>query len=285
MAKSLSNIIRSGSTGAPLPVPFGGTGVATLTGLAKGNGTAGLTAAVAGTDYQAPIGTISGIAKGNGTNLLTVAAPGTDYLAPPTGTSLLKANSGGALANAVAGTDYLAPPTGTSLLKANSGGALSNAVAGTDYLAPPTGTAVLKANSGGALTAATAGTDYVAPGTATVFTKPQTPSTSAETAPATNAITWDLTTNQILRINLNANITTFNLTGTLSSLVGNQYEAIIRYNGGTTVSWNANMKWTAATAPTLTGTSGKIDVFTFVVTSTDGTNFYLVNTGIKLNVG
>jgi hypothetical protein len=94
-----------------------------------------------------------------------------------------------------------------------------------------------------------------------------------------------LTTNQIFRINLNANITTFNLTGTLSSLVGNQYEAIVRYNGGSTISWNANMKWTAATAPTLTGTSGKIDVFTFVVASTDGTNYYLVNTGIKLNVG
>ena len=122
MAKSLSNIIRSGSTGAPLPVPFGGTGVATLTGLAKGTGIGGFTSAVAGTDYQTPIGTISGIAKGNGTNLLTVATPGTDYLAPPTGTSLLKANSGGALANAVAGTDYLAavtPGTSGNLLTSN----------------------------------------------------------------------------------------------------------------------------------------------------------------------
>ena len=103
MAKSLSNIIRSGSTGAPLPVPFGGTGAVTLTGLVKGTGTAGLTAAVAGTDYQAPIGTISGIAKGNGTNLLTVATPGTDYVVPSgsiTGTagglsSTLAVTSGG----------------------------------------------------------------------------------------------------------------------------------------------------------------------------------------------
>jgi len=172
----------------------------------------------------------------------------------------------------------------TGLTK-GTGNTLTNATAGTDYLAPPSGTSLLKANSGGALANASAGTDYVAPGTATTFTKPQTPSTSAETAPSTNAITWDLTTNQIFRINLNANITTFNLTGTLSSLVGNQYEAIVRYNGGSTISWNANMKWTAATAPTLTGTSAKIDVFTFVVASTDGTNFYLVNTGIKLNVG
>jgi acetyltransferase-like isoleucine patch superfamily enzyme len=193
--------------------------------------------------------------------------------------------SGTVLANAVAGVDYLAPPSGTSILKANSSGALVNAVANVDYLTPPSGTSILKANSSGALVNAVAGVDYVFANTATTFTKPQTPSTSAETAPSTNAITWDLTTNQIFRINLNANITTFNLTGTLSSLIGNQYEVIIRYNGGSTVTWNSNMKWTAATAPTLTGTSGKIDVLTFVVASTDGTNYYLVNTGIKLNVG
>lgn len=91
-----------------LPVGNGGIGVATLTGIAKGNGTSAFTAATAGTDY----------------------------LEPPSGTALLKANSGGALANATAGTDYLAPPSGTAILKANSGGALANASAGTDYVAP-----------------------------------------------------------------------------------------------------------------------------------------------------
>lgn len=39
---------------AALPVASGGTGVATLTGLVKGNGTSAMTAAVAGTDYVAP---------------------------------------------------------------------------------------------------------------------------------------------------------------------------------------------------------------------------------------
>ena len=38
-----------------MPVANGGTGATTLTGLAKGNGTGAMTAAVAGTDYQAPI--------------------------------------------------------------------------------------------------------------------------------------------------------------------------------------------------------------------------------------
>lgn len=68
-----------------LPVSKGGTGTGTLTGLVKGTGTTAFAAAVAGTDYQAPIGTISGIAKGNGANALTVAVAGTDYISP-TGT-------------------------------------------------------------------------------------------------------------------------------------------------------------------------------------------------------
>jgi hypothetical protein len=41
--------------GATVAVNRGGTGAATLTGVLKGNGTSAFTAAVAGTDYQAPI--------------------------------------------------------------------------------------------------------------------------------------------------------------------------------------------------------------------------------------
>jgi hypothetical protein len=41
MAKSLSNIIRAGGANTPLPVSFGGTGLATLTAnnVVLGNGT------------------------------------------------------------------------------------------------------------------------------------------------------------------------------------------------------------------------------------------------------
>ena len=97
---------------------------------------AGLSATLAVTSGGTGVTTLTGLAKGNGTSAFTAASAGTDYLAPPSGTSILKANSGGALANATAGTDYLAPPSGTALLKANSGGALANATAGTDYVAP-----------------------------------------------------------------------------------------------------------------------------------------------------
>lgn len=122
-------------------------------------------------------------------------------------------------------------------------------------------------------------------GARTEFTVPQRPSLAAETAPTTNALTWDLTTNTVMRVNLNANIITFNLTGTLSTLAGYQYQLVVRYNGGTTITWPASVKWPAGTAPTLTGTSGKVDVFNFVVASSDGgTTFFLLSTGSSQNL-
>ena len=47
----------SGTTGDTLAVAGGGTGIGTLTGLVKGNGTSAFSAATAGTDYVTPTGT------------------------------------------------------------------------------------------------------------------------------------------------------------------------------------------------------------------------------------
>jgi uncharacterized ParB-like nuclease family protein len=38
-----------------------------------------------------------------------------------------------------------------------------------------------------------------------------------------------------------------------------------------TVSWGSGYKWPGGSAPTMTGTANKVDVFTFV---SDGTNMY-----------
>uniref|UniRef100_UPI0040483446 Lcl domain-containing protein n=1 Tax=Algoriphagus sp. TaxID=1872435 RepID=UPI0040483446 len=70
--------LTSGVTGA-LPVANGGTGAATLTGLVKGNGTGSMTAAVVGTDYQAPLaltttGTGAATLSGATLNIPTPAA-------------------------------------------------------------------------------------------------------------------------------------------------------------------------------------------------------------------
>jgi len=83
-------------------------GIPRSSALMKGDGAGALSAASAGTDYQAAI-TASGVLKGAGSGSVSAATAGTDYLAPPSGTSILKANSGGALANAAAGTDYASP--------------------------------------------------------------------------------------------------------------------------------------------------------------------------------
>ncbi|MEY4380833.1 MAG: hypothetical protein RJA92_213 [Bacteroidota bacterium] len=53
-AASTATNLATGVTGT-LTVANGGTGATTLTGLIKGNGTSAMTAATAGTDYQAPI--------------------------------------------------------------------------------------------------------------------------------------------------------------------------------------------------------------------------------------
>lgn len=69
-----------------LNVANGGTGATTLTGLIKGNGTSAMTAAVAGTDYQAAI-SATGILKGAGSGSVSAATAGTDYVAPATATN------------------------------------------------------------------------------------------------------------------------------------------------------------------------------------------------------
>lgn len=47
-------VVAGAISAGTLPVGYGGTGAATLTGIIKGNGTSAITAASAGTDYLAP---------------------------------------------------------------------------------------------------------------------------------------------------------------------------------------------------------------------------------------
>jgi hypothetical protein len=49
--------LYSGTTGDTISVAGGGTGVGTLTGIVKGNGTSAFSAATAGTDYTSPTST------------------------------------------------------------------------------------------------------------------------------------------------------------------------------------------------------------------------------------
>ena len=136
----------------------------TAIGLLKRSADGSVSAAAAGTDYQAPL------------------TAGVDYATPDaleekqdaiTATGLLKRASSGTISAAVAGTDYATPAsvtakqdkiTVTGLLKRNTSGNVVAATAGTDYATP---SAVL-AKSGGTMTGAittkgivlTSGVDY-----------------------------------------------------------------------------------------------------------------------------
>jgi hypothetical protein len=84
-----STNLASGVSGT-LEVANGGTGATTLTGIVKGNGTTALTAAVPGTDYQAPLTlttTGSGAATLSGTTLNIPAT--TNYSLPTASASAL----------------------------------------------------------------------------------------------------------------------------------------------------------------------------------------------------
>lgn len=101
----------TGGADAITPSSIGAQPSVTATGLLKGDGDGGITAAAVGTDYQAPLAAgmdyatpsqvaekqdaiaVSGILKGDGAGNISAAAAGTDYQAPLT-----------------AGTDY-APPS------------------------------------------------------------------------------------------------------------------------------------------------------------------------------
>lgn len=144
-------------------------------------------------------------------------------------------------------------------------------------------TGVLKGNGTSAFTAATAGTDFVAPGgaagaiTATGFKETRTtPSISSGT------LTLDCTAGNVFAVSLNANITTLTFTNVPASGTAFGLTLALTADGtARTVTWGAAVKWPGGTAPTLTSTNGKVDVF--VLTTWDGgTTWYAVVGGQNL---
>ena len=143
----------------PLTVPNGGTGVSTLTGLVKGNGTSPFSAAVAGTDYMTPAG-VSAAYQPLDSDLTAIALLTTTSF----GRALLELANAAALRTA-AGLGTIATQNANAV--AITGGSVTGI---TDLVVADGGTGVstltglVKGNGTSAFSAAVQGTDYYAPG-------------------------------------------------------------------------------------------------------------------------
>lgn len=101
---------------------------------------------------------------------------------------------------------------------------------------------------------------------------------SASASISAGTLTLDLSTAGIFYVNLNANITTLTISNTQTP--GASAFTLVFTADGTarTVTWGASIYWPSATAPTLTSTNGKEDVFSFV-TLDGGTTWLGFNGG------
>ena len=81
---------------------------------------------------------------------------------------------------------------------------------------------------------------------------------------ATNTITLNLSTATVFNVALTSTISTINITNPAPAGRVTSFVLILEYNGiSHSVSWPASVRWPSAVAPTLTGTNGKRDIFTF----------------------
>jgi hypothetical protein len=91
---------------------------------------------------------------------------------------------------------------------------------------------------------------------------------------STGQLTLNLSNGNIFNVNLNASITLITISNMPSSSFAGSFTLIFTADGTARgVAWPLVIKWPSGTAPTLTSTNGKRDVFSFVTTD-GGTNWY-----------
>jgi hypothetical protein len=92
---------------------------------------------------------------------------------------------------------------------------------------------------------------------------------STQTLVDASTINWNTANGIIATVTLGGNRT---MAAPTNLRVGTYILHVIQDGSGSrTLTWNSVFKWTAATAPTLTTTAGRRDIFSFIC---DGTNLY-----------
>ena len=98
--------------------------------------------------------------------------------------------------------------------------------------------------------------------------------TKATPVISSGVLTLDLSAAALFYVSLSANITTLTLSNVPAS--PKVFSFMLQFaNTGTvrTVAWPASVRWGGGTAPTMTGTNGKVDTFSFL-THDGGANWF-----------
>jgi hypothetical protein len=115
-----------------------------------------------------------------------------------------------------------------------------------------------------------------------VFLPTNASSAAATTTISGGVVTLNLNTVTVFNISLNANISTFTIQNVQSAGRSSSFVIVFTADGtARTVTWPASFKWPNASAPTLTSTNGKKDVFVFFTTD-GGTSWQAFISGQNL---
>jgi hypothetical protein len=100
-----------------------------------------------------------------------------------------------------------------------------------------------------------------------VFLPTNASSAAATTSISGGTVTLDLNTYTVFNISLNANISTFTIQNVQSAGRSSSFVIVFTADGtARSVTWPTSFKWPGGSAPTLTSTSTKKDVFVFFTT-------------------
>lgn len=161
-------------------------------------------------------------------------------------------------------------------LSGGSGGSIpyQSGASTTAMLANGTSGQILKANGG------TSAPSWVS----TVSGLTITGLRETKTAPAISSgtLTLDCSSGNVFAVSLNANITTLSFTNVPTTGTAFGLTLMLTADGtARTITWGGAVKWAGGTAPTLTSTNAKVDVYV-LVTHDGGTNWYAFTSGQNL---